>query len=278
MKKSIKTILSLILSAGMLFAVGCGGNDEESGSNPTNNINGAEAYAALKAEIANYGTNFTRTMSIHSEGYGVEDNGQPVSLGYVDMSAVSAFDGDKVQFLMSGDRSEIGYLVCYDGTAVYESNGNFSKSKYACDIETFMVFSYIPQTFVSVTESQLFDLPSSVLANSTVKVENDEILISCSLSGDEALTIWDKTLTSKMPAEVEYSNVSMDYVIHATSACKFKYIEITMDYDYKLNGYPISTKDNTVKIEYSNLGTTEVTTPANASAYTLTEIPQMPQA
>ncbi len=280
MKKSMKTMLSLMLSAGMMFAVGCDDGEGENSSSVGGNgaINGAEVYAALQAEIASYGTNFTRTMNIYSEGFGFEDDDQPISLGYVNMAAISAFDGNKVQFNMSSDRSEMDYLVCYDGVAVYESNGNYSQNKYECDMATFMAFSYIPQTFVSVTETQLFDLPSTVLASSTVTLENDEILISCSLSGDEALEILDKTLMSNAPVEVEYSNVDMDYVIHVTSSCKLKYIEITMDYDYIMNGYPVSTEDNKVKIEYSKLGTTEVNTPANASTYTLTEIPEIPQA
>ncbi len=262
-----------------------GGGDESlipSGDPTYMGQTGAEMYAALNEYLLNNGKNLT--ANIHYDVNSTSDyQGTEIAL-LTKMDVISKVNGDAEYAKMtmnvfmpeySTEESMMTTVseVTYTGTTLYvHSDDGETSRKVKLDMTPEQYKNYTGVT--EETENTLQEISAEALANAAFNVSGDEVTLTVIVSGDEAARLSQEMLSSTANGvtaeDITISKIT--YVVYMTLEGELKYVDIdftaSMTIMNEMLGAPLPTVyvyDG--RTTYSNLGTTEVSAPADASSY-----------
>ncbi len=263
-----------------------GGGDEPlvpSGDATYMGKTGAETYAALNEYLLTNGKNLTSNTHYDVNSTS-EMDGESVTL-LTKMDIISKVDGDaeyanmtmnvfmpllSVEAPMMTTVSE----VTYTGTTLYvhspDKEGNMQKVKRDMTPEEYKNFVGATEE----TENTLQEISAEALANSAFNVGEDEVTLTVIVSGEEAARLSQEMLSASedgVTAE-DITIRTITYVVHMTLEGELKYVDIDFTASMTVMNLTLGMVLPTVYVydgrtTYSDLGTTEVSAPADASAY-----------
>ena len=195
-------------------------------------------------ELLNSATNFTMTakqlISMEIEGEKIE----------VTQTVFQKADGDNAYFKSSGvEGAEMeGWYV--DGVVYTQKNGEKIKAELSKE-------DYYKNFLGNdANEDKVFDIPESWFVDITIKPDGDEYYIAFTVSGAEYSELFKKTDLNASLAE------NVDYKVYFDKDGKI--LRMETDFSMEVEGVVANTHSESI---FENVGTTEVTAPADADSY-----------